>query len=71
LSPEDARRYAERWRLVTEMETAELRATPPEVKLRQLDGLRPLLDSLDLQALDEEDRAVRDRWIRLREAADA
>lgn len=65
--PEDLRRYVERWRLVTELETTELRTTPPEVKLQQLDALHGLLGQVDLQALEEEDQAARRRWNRLRE----
>jgi hypothetical protein len=67
LDPEDVRRYVERWRLVNELELAALRATPPEVKLKQLDSLRDFLTDLDVQVLDDEDRAVRRRWVRLRE----
>jgi hypothetical protein len=39
ITPDDARRYLERWKLVEEREIAELRNTPIEIKARQLAAL--------------------------------
>ena len=39
VTPDDARRYLDRWKLVEEREIAELRNTPIEVKARQLGAL--------------------------------
>lgn len=73
LDPEDVRRYLERWKAFNEFEVAELRRTPADVKLRQLDSIRGLLPSegrwRDLD--EEENRATRERWVRLRKALGA
>jgi hypothetical protein len=38
ITPEDARQYLERWKLVEEQEITELRSTPIEIKARQGDA---------------------------------
>jgi hypothetical protein len=72
LDPEAVRRYLERWKAVNELEIAELRATPADVKLRQLDALRGLLEHSDRGSeLQREDEAARGRWAQLRKALGA
>jgi len=72
LDPEDVRRYVERWKVFSEYEIAELRRTSADVKLRQLDALRGLLESPDRRSmLEQEDEAARSRWVRLRETLGA
>lgn len=72
LDPADIRRYVERWKAFSEYEIAELRRTSADVKLRQLDSLRVLLESPDRRSmLEQEDEAARGRWVRLREALGA
>lgn len=69
ITPDDALRYLERWKLVEEREIAELRNTPIEVKARQV-GV--LMASRDLFREDPDRergvREVRARWVRIRKA---
>jgi hypothetical protein len=69
ITPDDARAWFERWKLMSDAEVEELRRTPMEMKLRQLAAL---MASRHLFG-PEPDReagvlAVRDRWARLRQA---
>lgn len=65
----EAQAYLNRWKLVHERETAELRSTSMETKARQL-GV--LMASPDLfrhdDARDEEVRELRKRWAVIRSA---
>jgi hypothetical protein len=65
---EEAFQYIDRWRLVEETTSEELRQTPVEVKLRQLAVMVEAAHSLgwvdDLRAGEEE---VRERWRLLKE----
>ncbi len=69
LTPDDARRYLERWKLVEEREITELRNTPIEIKAKQLAAL---MASRNLFREDpDRERGIREvqaRWARLRKA---
>ena len=69
VTPEDARQYLERWKLVEEREILELRNTPIETKARQLSAL---MASRHLFREDpDRERGVREvqaRWAQLRKA---
>lgn len=70
LRPKDARAYLRRWQLVEEMEAAELRATPIEIKLRQLAALmgsRGLFPDGDVQGRLPDDE-LRRTWDTIRRA---
>ena len=68
-SPQAAARYRERWAIARERLNEELRATSMEAKLRQLVNLMQSADEMGWsQSLDEEDDAVRARWMALRRA---
>jgi hypothetical protein len=68
VTPEDARQYLERWKLVEEREILELRNTSMEIKARQLS----LMASRNLFREDpDRERGVREvqaRWAQLRKA---
>ncbi len=67
ISPEEARAFRERWRLVAEAEREELRRTPLEVKAAQLASLMASVRDLGWdEALAAEDEAVWRRWQALR-----
>ncbi len=69
LTPEQARSFVDRWRLVNEAEIAELRATPIEDRFRQLAVLIASVEELGwAQALEAETEITRERWQRLRRA---
>ena len=69
ISPQAAARYQERWAIVRERLDEELRATTMETKLRQLADLMQSAREMGWsQSLDEEDDAVRARWMALRRA---
>ena len=69
ISPQAATRYRERWAIARERLDEELRATSMETKLRQLADLMQSARELGWsQSLDEEDDAVRARWMALRRA---
>lgn len=71
ITPEQAAAYVERWRLVNEFERDELRRTPLEVKLRQVEVLAQAAEALGWrEALEADDERVRDLWRRLRAAQD-
>lgn len=69
MSAKEVQAYLARWRLVRDVEAAELRRTPMDTKLQQLTALvasRALFEpepDRDLQV-----REVRERWARLRQA---
>jgi hypothetical protein len=67
ITPEQAQGYLDRWKLVRDAETAELRNTSFEIKLQQL-GI--LMASRELFGADESReilvRTVRERWARIR-----
>lgn len=69
ITPEQAREYLNRWKLVRRTELDELRATSFETKLRQLSVL---MASRGLFRNDPERESqadqLRDRWARIREA---
>ena len=69
ISPQDAARYQERWAIVRERLNEELRGTSMETKLRQLASLMQSAREMGWsQSLDEENDAVRARWMALRRA---
>ena len=69
ISPQDATRYQERWAIVRERLNEELRATSMETKLCQLANLMQSAREMGWSvSLDEEDEAVRARWMALRRA---
>ena len=64
-----AQAFRQRWQMVNDAECEELRRTPPELKLRQLDALFALAGQLGwMPALSAEEAEVRERWNRLRKA---
>jgi hypothetical protein len=69
VTPDEARQYLERWKLVEEREITELRETSVEIKAKQLSAL---MASRNLFREDpERERGVRQvqaRWARLRKA---
>jgi len=69
LTKEQAISFKRRWELVRAREISELRATPIELKLRQLASLMASVRELGWdERLAEDERAVWSRWKRLREA---
>ena len=69
ISPQAAARYRERWAIARERLNEELRATSMETKLRQLANLMQSAREMGWsQSLDDEDDAVRARWMALRRA---
>ena len=67
ISPQDAARYQERWAIVRERLCEELRTTSMEAKLRQTAALMRSARAMGWsRALDEEDNAVRAKWMALR-----
>jgi hypothetical protein len=67
LTPAQAQAFAERWAQANQAEVEELRASSPDLALRQLDSLRSAVDLFGWQAdLDQETEEVRSRWNRLR-----
>ena len=69
ISPQDAARYQERWALARERLNEELRATSMEAKLRQLANLMQSAREMGWSRTpDEEDDAVRARWMAIRRA---
>ena len=69
ISPQDAARYQERWAIARERLNEERRATSMETRLRQVAGLMRFAREMEWsQSLDEEDDAVRARWMALRRA---
>ena len=69
MTKREAQAWKRRWEAVNEREREELRRTPPETKLRQLNTLMNSARRLGWrEGDDEEDAEVRDRWNRLRKA---
>jgi len=69
LTKEQATAFKRRWELLRPREIAELRATPIEVKLRQLAALMASVRDLGWdERLAEGEAAVWRRWKRLRDA---
>jgi hypothetical protein len=69
MTPKEARAFVARWRLVNEAEREELRATPMELKLRQLAAMMASVDQIGwTEALAAEQAEVRERWKQLRKA---
>jgi hypothetical protein len=67
LTAAQAQAFAERWEQASRAEIEELRASSPDLALRQLDALRSAVDLFGWQAdLEKETEEVRSRWNRLR-----
>ena len=64
---EDIQAWTARWREVEIAEIAELRHTPAEVKLRQVEALAQSATLFDWSSDDDEDERVRDMWTTLRQ----
>ncbi|MBI2941071.1 MAG: hypothetical protein HYY04_11605 [Chloroflexi bacterium] len=63
----EAEAFKARWKAVNAAEIEELRATPPERKLRQLASLMATARALGWdEALAAEEAEVRERWIKLK-----
>ena len=70
ITSDEARAYFARWEMVREFETAELRRTSMDTKLRQLSALMGASRLFGTNPdRDREVHAVRERWARLRRAA--
>ena len=69
MTPDEARDWMARWRLVEERQRRELREQTYDERLRALATLMASADLFDTRALDEEDAVVRERWARLRRLA--
>ena len=68
LTREQARAFVDRWKLVTEADVAELRATPMSRKLEQLAALAQSAHGLGWRTEDvSEIEVVRQRWWKLAE----
>jgi hypothetical protein len=69
MTKEEAKAWKARWERVNAAEREELRATPPEVRLRQLGTLMEWARVFGwTDALTAGEQEVRARWKRLREA---
>lgn len=67
MTPDQAKAYCQRWNLIRERETSELRSTSIDDKFRQLSALMASRDLLGPDPRREaEVQSVRDRWARLR-----
>ena len=67
LTPAQAQAFARRWEQANQAEIEELRASSPDLVLRQLDALRSAVDLFGWREdLDQETEEVRNRWNRLR-----
>lgn len=72
MSVEEARAYVERWQLVSETELVELRASPIELKLRQLAALMEARNFFPAEPNREQEvERVRERWALLRRSLSA
>ena len=65
-TPEAARAWLRRWRLVEARQIDELRAMTPQQKFDQLVDLFDFAREFETTTTDAEDAAVRARWKRLR-----
>lgn len=69
MTKQEARAFVRRWALVNAREREELRATPPEQKLRQVAALMASVHLFGWdRALAAEEDDVRSRWVRLKHA---
>jgi hypothetical protein len=69
MTREGARAWKARWKLVNDFERAELRMTPPSVKLRQFLALLAMAKQFGwTESLAEGEGEVRERWQKLRKA---
>lgn len=69
MTPEQARAFFQRWKLVREVEAVELRHTSMDSKLRQLAALMESRKAFGFDPQREtEAQAVRERWERIRQA---
>ena len=69
MSAKEVQAYLARWRLVRDIEAAELRHTPMETKLQQLAALVASRAIFDPEPDRERQvQEVRERWARLRQA---
>jgi len=60
--------WRRRWKIMNELELEDLRNTPPETCLRQLESLYASVDVLGCrEALEAGEQKVRERWIRLKD----
>lgn len=67
ISPEDAAFYLQRWAVAGRRLKQELRDTPMETKLHRLAALMASAPQMGWSgSRDEEDDAVRERWMALR-----
>ena len=65
----EVKAWMERWKRVNEAEKRELRATPVDVRMRQLGTLMHWALELGwAKDLASEEEAVRERWAKLRKA---
>jgi hypothetical protein len=71
ITPEQARAFLDRWKMVREVEAAEHRDSSMETRLRQLSALVCSRQLFDVDP-DRERRAeeVRKRWAQIRKALD-
>jgi len=68
MTRKEVRDWRRRWKLMNELELKELRTTPPEVCLQQLESMYASIDVLGCRAaLEQGESAVRARWIRLKD----
>ena len=71
MTPEEARAYLARWKLVREVEAAELRRTSMEMKLRQLAALMQVRSVFGGDSGREaETQVIRERWARIKRHMD-
>ncbi|MET0987961.1 MAG: hypothetical protein ABW034_21385 [Steroidobacteraceae bacterium] len=69
MTPDQARDYLERWRLIKQAEVEALRASSMETKLQQLSVLVASRNLFaDRPERDGQVREIRDRWARIRQA---
>ena len=67
ITPDEARVFLGRWKLVREQEILELRCTSMETKLKQLSALMASRQIFGMDPDRERDaQAVRERWVKLR-----
>jgi len=60
--------WLDHWKFVNELEEEELRNTPPEMSLRQLEALHASIDVFGWrEELGKGEEEVRQRWILLKE----
>ena len=67
MNRDEARAWVARWKEVESAEIAELRRTPLDVKLRQLDALAQSASLFDWSSDDRENDRVRELWMLLRQ----